>query len=66
MQTCQSHLPDLKLMVLITKKAKHFSLQPEFPWAEQISEGELLPRETFWVQNKPEALRSNIHGDLPL
>lgn len=41
------------LMVLITKKAKHFSLQPEFPCTEQTSERELFPRATAECRTNP-------------
>ena len=52
-------------MVLKTKKAKHLSLQPEFPCTEQTSERETVPQRDCWVRNKSEALRNHTDRNLP-
>ena len=52
-------------MVLKTKKAKHLSLQPEFPCTEQTSARETVPQRDCWERNKAEALRNHTESNLP-
>ena len=52
-------------MVLKTKKAKHLSLQPEFPCTEQTSARETVPQRDCWGRNKAEALRNHTDSNLP-